>query len=1005
MPLFSTQWHRLLGLLGLLAVSGTLSAASDTSNYVVRTWDTAQGLPVDAVRAIAQSPDGYLWLGTFAGLARFDGSQFELFNIGNTPELSDNLINALYCDRRGQLWIGHDSGLVSVMADHVFRTLKLPALLQHIPIRQIGEDADGNIWLLNAGDKLIVVSASGPMFEYRKLAGQGWLLRLDAAAPDHQLRVITLEGRSFIVNTNTFTPDPDAPPVGSDGRRLILSREGGYWAVTDGRLSRWQAGRKVEDRGAVDWGAPIFATTCEWNETVAAGSFREGLNLVGPGPDRQLFDSQHGLRSNWISVLFADRNGTLWVGMGDAGLAALWPKRVQMAMPPGELLTKHIQSLAADQAGGGWVATEGAGLFHFDGKAWQQTPDFPGLKLQIYSYICTDRAGRLWADSLNSGLFCLDGTNWNTKATAQRVSGRGVLFVQANGDVWTTTQDGVERFHGDSDTPDLKIKVAPGVCCATDDGADGVWFGGFATGLWHWGPDHTEVLRAADGLPSENLLSLHRTSDGSLWIGTDGAGLLRYRHGQFSVITAQNGLPSGTVCSLIEDDQQRLWLGTQGGICAASLAELNECANGRQNRIQCLVLDTSDGLETSECSAGNQPSVCRTTTGQLWFATRRGVAIVSPAAIKINSRPPFVWIEQVKTDDQTFLPSDGGQALSLPLGQRRLQFLFNAPCLRAAHRVRFKHRLEPAEKDWADSGNHREVTYARVPPGHYTFQVIASNEDGVWNTTGASIALIIPPHLWERAWFVPVCWAGGVGTVAMGTLLAMRRRHQLRLERLERHRAVERERTRIAKDLHDDLGGSLTEINMLAATLDAPERNEPGAPEKTDLIRRKTDRIVRVLDEIVWAVNPRHDSVASLADYLSGSAREFLRAAGITLRLDVQRKLPAIPLSPECRHDLFVAVKETLNNIVRHARASEVWLRFKWADGWLQITVEDNGHGFDAVTASGGDGDGLDNLRERLAAQGGVCRIESRPGGGTRVELTAPTGESRGKPFPIHPIG
>ncbi|MGN6556010.1 MAG: two-component regulator propeller domain-containing protein, partial [Verrucomicrobiota bacterium] len=952
MPHFSTQWHRLLFLLTVLALCGAHPPTSRASDYVVRTWDTAQGLPVDAIRAIAQSPDGYLWLGTFAGLARFDGSQFELFNIGNTPELSDNLINALYCDRRGRLWIGHDSGLISVMADHGIRTLTLPPALQHIPIRQIGEDADGNIWLLNAGDKLIVMPASGPMFEYDKLAGQGWLLRLDASVPDHQLRVITLEGRSFIVNTNDFKPDPDAPPVASDGRRLVPSRAGGYWALNAGRLCRWQAGRKVEDRGEVKWGAPIFAITCEWGETVAAGSFREGLGLVGPDQAHQEFDNQHGLRSNWISVLFADRNGTLWVGMGDAGLAALWPKRVQMATPPGEALTKHIQSLTAHPAGGAWVATEGAGLFHFDGASWRQTPDFPGLKLQIYSYICTDHAGRLWADSLSSGLFCLDGTNWNTKAAAQRVSGRGLLFVQANGDVWTTTDDGVERFHGGNVAPDLRIKVAPGVCCAADDGAGGVWFGGFATGLWHWQPNSIEVLRAADGLTSENLLSLCRTSDGSLWIGTDGAGLLRYRDGRFSAITAHHGLPSGTVCSLIEDDQQRLWLGTYGGICAVTLAELNLCASGRQNHIQGLLLDMSDGLETSECSAGNQPSVCRTTGDQLWFATRRGVAIVSPSDIKINSQPLSVWIEHIKTDDNAFPTPSKNRTLALPLGQRRLQFLFNAPCLRAAHRVRFKHRLEPAEKEWVDSGNQREATYARVPPGHYTFEVIACNEDGVWNTTGASVAVTVPPHLWERSWFVPLCWAGGIGTMAAVVLLAMRRRHQLRLERLERHRAVERERSRIAKDLHDDLGGSLTEINMLAATLRPKGNGAPDAHEKSDLIRRKADRIVRVLDEIVWAVNPKHDSVASLADYLSGSAREFLRAAGIALRLDVQRNLPAIPLSPECRHDLFVAVKETLNNIVRHARATEVWLRFKWSDDWVQITVEDNGLGFDATAAN-----------------------------------------------------
>jgi signal transduction histidine kinase len=220
-------------------------------------------------------------------------------------------------------------------------------------------------------------------------------------------------------------------------------------------------------------------------------------------------------------------------------------------------------------------------------------------------------------------------------------------------------------------------------------------------------------------------------------------------------------------------------------------------------------------------------------------------------------------------------------------------------------------------------------------------------------------------------------------------LVTMRRRLKRRLERLEQHRAVDRERSRIAKDLHDDLGGSLTEINMLATALNPGTLPATQADESMSLIAKKSNRVVSALDEIVWAINPKHDSATSLADYLSGTSQEFLAAAGIRLRLDVQRNLAVIPLSPECRHDLFLAVKESLNNVVRHAQATEVRLRFKVADGCLCITVEDDGQGFDVSVMPAG-GDGLDNLRARLGSLGGTCRIVSRPGSGTIIEFKVP---------------
>lgn len=984
-------------LISLVCLLACFPAALDAgasvpeADYVVRVWDARQGLPVDAVRAIAQTPDGYLWVGTFGGLARFDGGRFQVFDVGNTPELPNNLINALFCDRRGRLWIGHDSGQVSVLEGRKIQRVSLPPDPQRISIRGFGEDAEGNIWVLNASWKLFFITPAGQVISAPPANFSDSMLHLDSSAPDWRLRAITTQGQCFLVDRHGFTPDTDSPATPTDGRRVIWSASGGYWALHEKHLSRWRGGKPVEDAGEVDWGESIFAITCEWNGMVAAGTFRQGLNLVGRDGTRRRFDDRSGLPSSWVSVLFADAAGTLWVGTGDGGLAAIWPKRVWMATPPGEAARKHIQSVTPGAAGGIWAATEGAGLFHYNENSWRQSPDIPGASVPVYSSVLMSHEGRLWVVSPGYGISYLQGGDWHSMTGIPKITGaRGGLLMQDGNVLWAATTEGLFRFAGENFSDVKQISAHPGISCLAEDGAGGIWLGGFGTGLWHRRADQTQVLlREQDGLPSENLLSLCRTRDGSLWIGTDGAGLARWKDGRFAVISRQHGLPSATISQMTEDADGRLWMGTYNGICAVSVEELNACAEGRLEHVKCLVLDAADGMESQECSAACQPAVCRTADGQLWFAMARGVAVVSPAGIKLNTKPPPVWIEQVKTDAGVVALGKPDQSIHLPAGQRRLQIAFNAPCLRAAHRVRFKHRLEPVESKWIDSTDSREAVYARVSPGGYTFRVIACNEDGVWNQAGAAVSFTVPPFLWERAWFAPLCWAGGAMAVAAVVLVTMRHRLKLRLERLEHQRAVERERSRIAKDLHDDLGGSLTEINMLAAATKLGASPATLAEENLSIIAKKSNRIVCALDEIVWAINPKHDSAASLADYLSGTSQEFLAAAGISLRLDVQRNLSAIPLSPECRHELLLAVKESLNNVVRHSQATEAWLRFKVAAGRLRIVVEDNGRGFNPATTLAG-GDGLENLRARLGGVGGTCRIVSRPGGGTVVELEIP---------------
>jgi len=404
--------------------------------------------------------------------------------------------------------------------------------------------------------------------------------------------------------------------------------------------------------------------------------------------------------------------------------------------------------------------------------------------------------------------------------------------------------------------------------------------------------------------------------------------------------------------------------------------------------VPCVVCDHTSGLATLELSGTTQPAGCRTVDGRLWFATGKGLAAVQPAAVRANTQPPPVLIEEVLVDGVA-LNSAPGENLRVPPGGRRFEFRYTGLSLANPSRVGFSHRLLGLHEDWYDSENRRSAVYAQLAPGRYQFQVKARNADGVWNESGATLAVWVQPHFWQAWWFRAGAWAGSVAFVGLSVALVVRQRSRRRLAALERQRALEQERGRIARDIHDDLGSSLTRIVMLSESartgIDPPENVASHLDEINQTSRELTVR----MSEIVWAVNPDHDTLDSFATFAGNHARAFLQRAGVRCRLDVPVALPALPLDSAVRHQLFLAFKEAVHNAVRHAGATSVSIILVIADDQLVLTVQDDGRGFDPHTVAC-RGNGLANMARRLADLVGVCTVESSPGQGCTVRLRAP---------------
>jgi signal transduction histidine kinase len=405
-------------------------------------------------------------------------------------------------------------------------------------------------------------------------------------------------------------------------------------------------------------------------------------------------------------------------------------------------------------------------------------------------------------------------------------------------------------------------------------------------------------------------------------------------------------------------------------------------------------------LPALECSSGFQPSCWRSSDGQLYFSTANGVVSVNPSEVTQNRVPPKIIIEEILVDGKTrhvpTRPSSAGaithtdSVLKIEPGRHYVQFRFTGLSFTSPDGVRFRVKLDGVDRDWQSTGEERWIGYGPLLPGNYRFNVRASNNDGFWSENGDALAFTVQPFFWETLWFKIGLSLATLAALGLVVGLDQRRRFRLKLERIERQREMEHERTRIARDLHDDLGTSLTQISMLSALANREKTPPAEAKEIIQQVRGRAKEMVIALDEIVWAVNPQNDSLNGLASYLGHFAEEFFQPTGIRCRLDIPAELPEKTLSAELRHHLFLAFKEALNNAARHSKATEVCVRIEYQANNLDISVKDNGRGFSANGSEATSGNGLPNMKRRLEQSGGTAEIISAVGKGTEIEFHVP---------------
>jgi signal transduction histidine kinase/ligand-binding sensor domain-containing protein len=1044
---------------------GLTRSIGHAGEYLIDVWDTENHLPNSSVTAIAQTPDGYLWVGTYNGLARFDGLRFVTFDPVNTPALGQARIRDLFLDERGTLWINTYRGGLTSYRDGVFRR------------EWDGTDYDLHTSLAFSSSNVVVfVTQFGQVLRRELSAPDGknaWItlsppagrerLVFQCASPDGTLWFASREGRIVRLAGKEFLDlPPEAAPVGSRTRMLAADARGQIWAGTDQGVGRWD-GRRFETMTPTNgestlevsellplrdgglWvlaggrlrkqqGRQWVAEASAWQGALGSVSghamgmhedreggvwfhhYGNGLFHITPSGQFQRFTTAEGLPGDRVWAWFEGREGDIWVGVDRGGLARLREQRFQVIGPAEGMRARAALSVCEDENGTMWFGTSGGGLCRWSEGRLEEFP-VGGETSANYVFSVFPQSGQgLWL-SAAAGEDLYVFRNGQLQRAPWEVHGVKCLLIDRAGRVWMGTKSGLNWW-----TPEQRhtFSIRDGIVTAavraltqTTDGT--IWCGGDDGAVYRCEPGRLQAFRPADALANQPIWSLLADNEGAIWAGTFRGGLLRFKAGQFARLTSDQGLPDDVISQVLEDNQGQLWLGTHAGICRAAKAALDACADGKERHVDCVTYGRQDGLPSLECAGNYQPACWRARDGRLWFATVKGMVSVNPKGLKANPVAPPVAIEDFRVDGEK-VPMGAGR-LVVPPGHKQFEFRFTALSFIASDNVRFRYRLDGLETDWVQAGTRRTAQYSHLRAGDYTFRVLACNNDGVWNPVGRQFSFTLRPYFYETWWFLALAGLTMVGGVAGAARSVTSRKYRAALARLEQQHAIERDRARIAKDIHDDLGAGLTQITLLSELARREPPEEAGA--HLQRISESARKMTRAMDEIVWAVDPQHDTLNGLMDYISAYTEEFLRTAGIPCRMDLPAELPPLNLDAEQRYNLFLALKEALNNIVKHAHATEVWLRLRLRNAGLALVIEDNGRGLSgngsaaapetcALPAAGGPSDrlasghGLMNLEKRLMAIGGSCSLRSAPGQGTRVELNVPL---EPPPSPIVAIG
>ena len=915
--------HRRLTVLAAVfvvyAFMGSAARAS-TPDLNYRLWTREDGLPQGSVRAIAQTPDGYLWIATLDGLVRFDGVRMVVFAKPDAPAMTSNRCLTMFVDRRGALWVGTDDGGIVQVSGTRMRAFGRKDGVIFSTFNGLIEDSEGTIWAT-------AVTGGPAVFD-----GTRW----------------TPTSRKMPVASTAFPGGLTIPstPAGHPSRpqaQMLWTQtpSGRIWVLSDGYVHRYETG---------SW--TTFSTPVPADVLPAA-------------------------------LLFEDREGTLWIGSEGRGLLQAMPTAVRALVPPPRW--RNVNTLAEDGSGRMWLGTDGGPLFLEHGAFTSVPPSSWWPRAPVTAFE-PDADGTILAGGPNGLYRVWPGRGFEVIHPAPH-SHVSDFLRDRRGTLWVATGVGLLRSSSASWTvveglPFQDVKVLR----EARDGA--LWVGAYG-GLARIAGDHQRAWTTATGLSSDRIRALHEDANGALWIGTYDGGLMRFADGRFVTILKRHGLFDNGAFTILDGGDGRYYMCSNRGIYSVPIRELEAFATGAAREVRSRAFRSAEGMPSSECNGGTQPSGWRRADGSLWFPTQGGVAVLDPSAVPYNAVPPQVVVEEITTERRALAASD---AIELVPGERRLEVRYTANTFVRPEGTRFRHRLDNFDREWVEAAGQRFVQYSYIPPGRYTLTIVAANSDGVWSPKGVSLTIRVLPYWWETAWFRAA--AVLLGFALLGAAF------QRRITALNRRRAEqdvfarrllesqESERKRIAHELHDGIGQTLVVIKN-RALLGIDEGGDPALITHLHEISSAAGGAIDEVRKVAYGLRPYQLDRLGVKRALESLVEQSASASGVALTADIGDVDGVLPRSDEV--NVYRIVQEAVSNMIRHAGAKTGRVSLTVDAREIHIRVEDDGSGFDP--AAGGGRLGLAGMTERARILGGRVDVRSSPGHGTTVAVTVPRDE------------
>jgi signal transduction histidine kinase/ligand-binding sensor domain-containing protein len=972
-----------------------LGEEQSSSKWFYRAWQTEDGLPDNSVSAIAQSTEGYLWIGTNGGVIRFNGEEFVQLPLRNITDLPSRQVHAMTLDHAGQVWMGMERGPIIRLGEKSFRTFSESDGVFNKRTYSITEDLQSGVWIaysnqvcLIEGDQVTPFTREHgiPLSRQPSIVcdtdGKVWL------SSGLKLGQIREDGFHEIKNFENT-------PI-----RITSSRNSGLWLTHDSKLFHFESPNQ-QTRIAELKREPEVTTLIEdtkgaiWIGTRNKGLFRFHNNKLEHAPTSHL----------WITCISEDSEGNIWVGTMGGGLNLILPRIAKLTGSSDGLPLSSVRSTCSDSSGRVWATSLEGQVAYKESNQWHLFEGLP--EGAIARCVASDARGTIWIGTKEHGLIAIEGDTTIALGTENKLASNTIrsLLPGKNGDLWIASSkpDQLHLLRNQAITT-IKSPIEMKPIRAIAETSDGtIWIGTSNGHLLRVKEDQLIDESEIDGTTYRSVRTLHTTPDGSLWIGYAGDGLGHLKDKIYQRFTTKDGLHDNYLSQIQHDHNGNLWIASNRGLFSITLENLLR----HNGHLYCQTYGRDNGLPSIQPSRDFAPSSSRHQNGQLFFSTHSGLLEVDPDDAITTRPPPKVHLESITIGDQpialfkkrsmlsreidakTSDLSSPGAIIELPAEHDNLVISFAVLNFTTPENTLIRYRLHPIDEKWQIIDNQSRVTFPRLPAGDYRFQVIASSGTGNWSKGGASVSITVKPFFWETWWFkfgLAILTAFVAGALVF---LALRRKHQIQIRSLAARQALEQERSRIARDIHDDLGASLTRISLLSQSSPAETDQSKSAMGQ---IQSTTRDLMRSMDGVVWAISPENDHFDDLANYLSSYAQEFLSVADIRCRLNFPVDLPERKLSAQLRHNLLLAFKEALNNIVKYARATEVRISLTPEVRFFLLQIQDNGKGITSATPSDRThaGNGMANMEERMKEIGGTCQFQSSPEEGTLVEFKVP---------------